>query len=259
VPRPIGAPFDLEALVLQRKLIFNLGPLVIVLIVTGVTAILMLQSVLRGLDHVNQHGEQALTAADPALHQHVHAEQQAVMRQFRWIVVGLGLTFVLVINLSIIILLRMGWMVLRPVNKLLDATRELSAEHFDHRVKLEENDEFDALANAYNTLAEHLQQTEKRRMEVLGQVALTLNHELNNAMAAIELQLGLLGRRAGEDPTNERRLRTIHNGLARMKDTVQSLKSVRRIVLTDYADGMKMLDLVQSIGEPQPAHEATPT
>jgi signal transduction histidine kinase len=226
--------------VLQRKLIFNLGPLVVALIVTAVTAMLMLQHIVGRLDG-------ALTVE----------EHQTIMRHFRWVVLGLGITFVIVINLAIVMLLRMGWMILRPVNKLVDATRELSAEHFNHRVRLEENDEFDELAHAYNTLAEHLQQTEKRRMEVLSQVGLTLNHELNNAMAAIELQLGLLGRRAGEDPTTERRLRTIHNGLTRMKDTVQSLKNARRIVLTDYGHGLKMLDLVQSARDDEPAHETT--
>jgi signal transduction histidine kinase len=83
-------------------------------------------------------------------------------------------------------------------------------------------------------------------MEVLSHVAVAMNHELNNAMAAIELQLGLLGRRSGEDPKTERRLRTIHDGLTRMKETVQSLRSVRRIVLTEYEPGMKMLDLAKS-------------
>jgi hypothetical protein len=37
--------------------------------------------------------------------------------------------------------------------------------------------------------------------------------------------------------------------MARMKETVQSLKSARRIVLTDYAPGVKMLDLAQSLRE----------
>jgi HAMP domain-containing protein len=251
--------------VLQRKLIFNLGPLVVALVITAVTAMLMLQGVLRRLDKVNAQTEEVLTAAvqsntqtPGALAQHVlehsHNEQRDVMRRFRWIVVGLGLTFVLLINLAIVMLVRMAWLILRPVNKLVAATRELSNERFNHRVTLEENDEFDELAAAYNTLAEHLQEHDKRRIEVLSQVALALNHELNNAMAAIELQLGLLGRRAGEDPKTERRLRTIHDGLTRMKEAVQSLKSVRRIVLTEYGQGLKMLDLVESarVESPEP-------
>ena len=89
-----------------------------------------------------------------------------------------------------------------------------------------------------------------------------MNHELNNAMATIELQLGMLGRRA-DDPQTERRLRTIAESLTRMKDTVQSLKNIRRIVLTDYGQGMKMLDLARSatatpeeVSEPEHAASA---
>ena len=113
-------------------------------------------------------------------------------------------------------------------------------------MEIEEHNEFDELANAYNMLAEHLEQTEKRRIETLGQVAIAINHELNNAMGSIELQLGMLGRKSS-DPHAERRLRTIQQGLARMRDAVQALKSVRRIVLTDYSPGMKMLDLERSV------------
>ena len=210
---------------LRRKLWLNLCPTVVLLVITVVAALVLLQGVLSRVDQ---------------------GEQRALAASFRWILVGLGLVFVVVINFSVIMLIRMSSMILRPVDVLVKATRELEKEHFDHRVTLAENDEFDDLAHAYNRLAEHLQSSEQKRMEVLGQVALTLNHELNNAMATIELQLGMLGRRASSDTQAERRLHTIHDNLARMKDTVQSLKSVRRIVLTEYGQGMKMLDLAQS-------------
>ena len=179
-------------------------------------------------------------------------ELQSVAGDFRWLLIGLGVAFLIVINASVVMLIRMSSMILRPVGELMKATRALTQEHFDHRVRIEENDEFDELANAYNMLAEHLEQTEKRRIETLGQVAIALNHELNNAMATIELQLGMLGRSSAADPQSERRLRTIHDGLRRMKEAVQSLRSIRRIVLTDYSPGMKMLDLERSIRPEHP-------
>jgi signal transduction histidine kinase len=94
-----------------------------------------------------------------------------------------------------------------------------------------------------------MQHTEEQRINVLGQVALALNHDLNNAMATIELQLVMLGRGTAGDLQAERRLRTIHDELRRMKATVQSLRSARRIVLTEYSPGMKMLDLERSARE----------
>jgi len=224
--------------VLRRKLFLNLFPLVLLLLVTAVVVIALLQGVLGRLGDVKQHADA------PAF---IGAE----LVRFRWIVLGLGIVFLVLINLSVVLLLRAAGQVLRPVDKLVAATRELALEHYDHRVQLEEDDEFDRLAEAYNSLAEHLRQTEKQRMNVLAQVGLTLNHELNNAMATMELQLGMLGRGASGDLQAERRLRTIHESLNRMKETVQSLKSVRRIVLTEYSPGMQMLDLAQSLREDQ--------
>jgi methyl-accepting chemotaxis protein len=254
---------------LRRKLILNLGPLVALLLATTVAAVLLLQGVLRELDHVN-HDAQVLVeslqqqpSAAPVVEsaqqtRHVVDRIDALTWHFRWVVMGLGLVFLLVINVSVIVLVRMATFILRPVDQLMRATRELAQEHFDHRVNLREHDEFDELASAYNRLAEHLQQTDKQRMEVLAQVGLALNHELNNAMGTMQLQLDLLSRRAGANPLIERRLRTIQDGMARMKGTVQSLKSARRIVLTDYAPGLKMLDLAQSLtdghGKEQVSH-----
>ena len=224
---------------LRRKLFANLFPLVLLLLISGVIAIALLQGVLQRLDVAKQHVNSAALLADELV-------------RFRWIVLGLGIVFLALVNLSVILLLRAAGMVLRPVDRLIEATHELARGHFDHRVQLDENDEFDHLAEACNSLAEHLQQNEQQRMSVLGQVGLTLNHELNNAMATIELQLCMLGRGANGDLQAERRLRTIHESLNRMKETVQSLKNVRRIVLTEYSPGMQMLDLVQSMRDDRP-------
>jgi signal transduction histidine kinase len=162
-------------------------------------------------------------------------------------VLGLAIVFLLVINIAAMVLLRMATMILKPVDQLVYASRQLAMERFDYRVDLGGNDEFDELAAAFNNLGSQLQANEQKKVEVLSQVALTLNHELNNAIAIIELQLNLLSRQTGGNAAHERRLREIHQSLARMTDTVQSLKNVRRIVLTDYVSGQKMLDLRRSV------------
>jgi signal transduction histidine kinase len=245
VPRFRGPPFDHGADVLRRKLILNLFPLVLVLLIGGVAAIWVLQDVLGRLDHIKDQADAvALLSRELA--------------RFRGIVLGMGIVFVVMINFTVVMLVRAGATVLRPVNALVNATRQLAEGKFDHRVRLKENDEFDELAEAYNNLAEHLQETERQRMNVLAQVALALNHELNNAMATIELQLGMLGRGAAGDLQAERRLRTIHDSMGRMKGTVQALRDARRIVLTDYSPGLKMLDLAQS-AQPAQQEDAAPS
>ncbi len=183
------------------------------------------------------------------LRDHAGADHHALTRRFRWTVIGLTVVFLLVINVSIVVLVQIGRMVVEPVEQLVDASRALGRGQFDTRVDLAQHDEFDELAQAFNQLAQELQATDERRLEVLRQVGLTLNHELNNAMAIIELQLQLLGKQSGGDPAQAKALQRIHHSLQRMTETVQNLRNVRRIVLMEYASGLQMLNLQESIKE----------
>ncbi len=184
---------------------------------------------------------------------HSQSEQAALTGRFRWLVVAMAVGFLIVINASILLLLRTAGMILRPVDRLVQASRELANGNFAHRVTLGQVDEFDELAQAYNDLAGQLEEKERNRIETLQQTALTLNHELNNAIEIIELQLSLLRRQSSGDEAFEGRLRQIHDNLQRMARVVGSLKNLRRVVLTDYVGGVKMLDLAESIREDEPA------
>jgi signal transduction histidine kinase len=133
------------------------------------------------------------------------------------------------------------------VDELVEASRHLAREEFDYRVQDHRRDEFGELARAMNHLAEQLQTNEQRKMETLQQVALTLNHELNNAASIIGLQLEKFARSSGGDPRHSQQLREIRKALERMTGIAEALKRVRRIVLTEYVGGLKMLDLEQSL------------
>ena len=186
---------------------------------------------------------------DTIARNHAREEQLALTSRLRWLILGMALGYLFVVNVSIVVLWRASSMVLKPVDQLVETSRQLTRERFDHRDKLIGNDEFAELANGYNVLAERLRADEQQRMEMLGQVALTLNHELNNAIATIEMQLQLLTRGSAGDGKFELGLRRIRSGLRRMTQTVESLKHIRRIVLTDYIAGVKMLDLQRSVAE----------
>jgi len=180
---------------------------------------------------------------------HASDEQRALATRFRWTVILLTAVFLLVINASIIVLLQMARMVVEPAEKLVRASRELARGKFDTRVHVRQRDEFGELGESLNHLAEQLEATEQRRLDVLQHVALTLNHELNNVSTIIELQLNLLKRRSGHDPAQEKSFLQIHNSLQRMTQTVHDLRLVRRIVLTEYTEGVQMLDLKESMKE----------
>jgi methyl-accepting chemotaxis protein len=210
------------------------------------------------------HAEKAMAASTAmrreisAIHQiaqaHVEKEQLAATTKFRWVVIGVAIVFLAVINLSIVALLRASTIILRPVDRLVEASRRLAREEFTHRVEVTQHDEFDELALAFNRLAEQLQLNEERKIETLQQVARTLNHELNNAISIIELQLSRLARSSDGNQSMAEPLEQIHQTLERMSRTVDALKRIRRIVLTDYLEGVKMLDLQRSVeGAPSPA------
>jgi methyl-accepting chemotaxis protein len=212
---------------LRRKFMLTLGPLVVLLLVTLVAALWTLQGVLGELRQVQ-------------LDDHAIAQLSS---RFQGLVLILAAVFLAVINVSVIVLLKMAGNIVRPVERLVHATQELGQEHFDYRVKLDRHDEFEELAKAYNDLAQRLETNEQRKVEVLHQVAIAINHELNNALAVIELQLSAISRRAASCPGLENCLKQIHDSLERVTATAHSLQQVRRIVLTDYTPGTKMLDL----------------
>jgi methyl-accepting chemotaxis protein len=187
-----------------------------------------------------------------------HMEHQHLSDQLRGQVLILAIVFLVMINLSVIALMRAAAMILRPVDSLVQVAHELGKEHFEARVRIDDKNEFGELAEAYNHMAQQLQASEQRKMEVLGQVALTMSHELNNALNVIELQLTLLSRRAGDSGALQGHLKQIRQSLGRMTQAVDELRHARRIVLTDYMDGVKMLDLRKSIQEPNLADEMAP-
>lgn len=179
--------------------------------------------------------------------EYVGAERSQLGRYFRLLVLGLTLAAIVMVNASVVVLLHTVYMILRPVDQLVDASRELAQERFDHRVEIDQNDEFGELAHAYNRLAAQLAANEERKMDTLRQVAVALNHDLNNTLAAIELELRLVDLQTGGNPRLTARFQRMHQSLARVAKAVRSLAEVRRIVLTEYMPGQMMLDIERSV------------
>lgn len=202
---------------------------------------------------VNLRMQSAVQNLALALRTHVADEQARAGRNFRVLVLALTLAALVMVNVAVLVLLYTAHAILRPVGALVEGSRLLAAERFDHRVSVPDTDEFGELAHAYNSLASQLASNEERKTETLRQLAVTLNHDLNNAMAIIELQLALLDRQAGGSPAHADRLRDIRAALARMAGLVASLKNIRRVVLTDYAAGQQMVDIEKSLADEPPA------
>jgi signal transduction histidine kinase len=202
---------------------------------------------------------QDILTLNRAVKLHGDLEQSQLTGRFRTTVLVLSIVFILVLNVSVISLVRIAAMVVKPVDRLVLATEALAQEKFDHRIELQQYDEFDVLAAAFNNLAQRLEANERRKLETLQQLAIALNHELNNVTTIISMQIQLIGRQTGGNPLLEKYTRQIHASLDRMTQTLESIKHLKRIVLTDYMTGVKMLDIERSVAAEESSHESQPT
>lgn len=85
---------------------------------------------------------------------------------------------------------------------------------------------------------------ENERLAAIGQVAVTIRHELNNALTAIVAESHLL---AEVDPTltEEQResARAIHQSALRIAEDIKKLTSLKTAPVASYDEGVEMLDL----------------
>ncbi len=69
-----------------------------------------------------------------------------------------------------------------PIQAMMEASQRIAAGDYHERVQIPSQDELGALAQAFNRMAETLEQVERRRMELIGDVA----HELRTPLSSIK-------------------------------------------------------------------------
>jgi len=93
---------------------------------------------------------------------------------------------------AVVVALFVSDRIVRPLQRIVTATRRIAAGHYAERVPGDhgaQGDEVSALAASFNTMAGALEETERRRLALIGDLA----HELRTPIATIEGYLeGLL-------------------------------------------------------------------
>lgn len=121
-----------------------------------------------------------------------------------------------------------------PVRRMLGATRRIASGHYAERVAVEPanvGDEMSQLAASFNEMAVSLEQTERRRLALVGDVA----HELRTPIATLEGYLeGLLDGVVAPSAETWAKLHDEAGRLRRLVDDLQELSraEARQIPLT---------------------------
>lgn len=114
---------------------------------------------------------------------------------------------------------------IRPIDRMLAAVKRIGAGHYAERVAVKAANASDALgqlAASVNDMAASLEQTERRRVELVGDVA----HELRTPIATLEGYLeGLLD---GVIEPGERTWATLHDETGRLRRLVDDLQELSR-------------------------------
>jgi len=114
----------------------------------------------------------------------------------------------------------------RPMQRMVVAARHIGAGHYAERVAAppaNKGDELGQLAESFNDMAASLEQTERRRLELVGDVA----HELRTPIATLEGYLeGLLD---GVVEPNDRTWAKLHAEAGRLRRLVDDLQELSRV------------------------------
>lgn len=128
-------------------------------------------------------------------------------------------TFIAVVTATVVSL-AVAARIVRPVSSLADASRRIAAGHYAERVDSDEPGELGDLAESFNEMAASLESTERRRLQLVGDVA----HELRTPLATLDGYLeGLEDGVVSPSPQTWHLLRAETSRLTRMVNELAEL------------------------------------
>ena len=135
--------------------------------------------------------------------------------------------------------------VARPVTRLAEASRRIAAGHYAERVETDEPGELAELATSFNAMAASLEATERRRLQLVGDVA----HELRTPLSTLDGYLEGLEDGVVE-PTAEtwRLLRSETSRLTRMVSELSELWRAEAHQLPLRIERVDASDIARQIG-----------
>jgi signal transduction histidine kinase len=124
---------------------------------------------------------------------------------------------------ALIISTFMAWRIIAPIRVLMEASRRIAAGDYSERLEVVWSDELGELARSFNRMAEALDDTEKRRMELIGDVA----HELRTPLASIRSLMEALT--DGVLPSDAETFLDVQRETARLQRLTDELAELSRV------------------------------
>jgi signal transduction histidine kinase len=113
--------------------------------------------------------------------------------------------------------------IISPIQAMMRVSQHIATGNFAERVPVSSSDELGALAQSLNQMADTLEHTEQRRIELIGNVA----HELRTPLTGIKSTLEVLI--DGANPTDPDALLDIQREVARLQRLVYDLEELSRV------------------------------
>ena len=130
--------------------------------------------------------------------------------------------------------------ILRPIEPLIQSTREVGRGNYDHEINIEATGELGELAQAFDQMRRSLKQSQaellkRERLATIGQMASSIVHDLRNPLAAISTAAEMLHR----DSLAQDRRKTLVESQLRASQRMQEM--LRELL--DFTRGNYSLDL----------------
>ena len=152
--------------------------------------------------------------------------------------VGTGAALVAAVGVSLFVTTR----VVGPIRRLAMASRRVAAGHYAERVVPDSHDELGELAASFNEMASSLESAERRRLDLIGDVA----HELRTPVTTLEGYLEeLLDEQIEASPELWARLHGEAGRLRRLIDDLQQLSRAEARQLSVRLDTIAPGDVVR--------------
>jgi histidine kinase len=183
---------------------------------------------------------ETLMGRDPLIAEEERKSFVDAVNEVLWIAAAASLASAVVV--SVFVTRR----IVNPVRAMTEASRNIAAGDYHKRVQMPEPDELGSLANSFNQMAQQLEQTEFKRVELIGDVA----HELRTPLASIRSTMeGLVD---GVVPTEPATFIGVQREVTRLQRLVQDLEELSRAEAGQIVLDLHPLDvstLIQSAAE----------